>query len=79
MKTTYYAIDLTTLADGIIARYGKPGLMAGPHPRSPAEAERKGYLRGLKQAADMVRDSAVADGGDWPNAFQRSLRSKEAP
>jgi len=65
MKNTYFAENLTSLADDIVARYGKRGRTDGPHPRSPAEAERQGYHRGLEQAADMVRDSIVKDGGDW--------------
>lgn len=59
MTTHYYAATSGALADGIMKRYGKPGLTAGPHPRSPAEAERKGYLRGLRQAADMVRETTI--------------------
>ena len=65
MKTTYFAENLGLLADGITERYSERGLMTGPHPRSPTEAHREGYLRGLKQAADMVRDAVVKDGGDW--------------
>tara|TARA_R110000744_G_scaffold197515_1_gene316764 strand:- start:2142 stop:2378 length:237 start_codon:yes stop_codon:yes gene_type:complete len=65
IRGTHFAEDLDSLADGIVARYGEPGLTTGPHPRSPAVAERLGYLRGLRQAAEMVRDSIVKDGGDW--------------
>jgi hypothetical protein len=65
MKTTYFAENLSSLADGIIERYGDPGLTPGPHPRSPAEAHRKGVIEGIRGAADVVRNAVVKDGGDW--------------
>ena len=79
MKTTHFAENLDMLADGIIERYGKRGRTQGPHPRSPAEAERTGYHRGLKQAADMVRDSVVKDGGDWEKERERLGFGRKEP
>ena len=67
-KSTYFAENLSQLADGIIKRYGNPGPSQGPHPRSPAEAYRKGVIDGIRQAVDLVRDAVVKDGGDWVEA-----------
>jgi len=59
MVTTYYAATMKELADGIMAKLGNPGLTVGPHPRSPAEAHRKGVIEGLESATSIVRNTII--------------------